>query len=276
MNQSETSADENNFSAQENDVGYESDNNETDNESIDDLPVNADNNLAVNEAVNGEPGAIPSGSSGSLWLHYDTGECAICMGPHEGKSRLNCGHFFCFQCLVEWSRVKWQCPTCRQPFAGFVHQSAGSTQEQMYTPDGLPRLPTPVDTRDRSNMIRVLINGTWVWFGRVIHSILFSIFFIFITLFCFLKFFFVLPYDLLLYFLSFFFNFLDHTFDSLPVFLMNGTWVWFFMVIDFSIIFSIYFIFITLIYYYFFYFLLFFIFLYFFFFIYCLTIIMIT
>ena len=149
-------------------------------------------------------------------------------------------------------------------------------RNKMYTPDGLPRLPTPVDTRDRSNMIRVLINGTWVWFGRVIHSILFSIFFIFITLFCFLKFFFVLPYDLLLYFLSFFFNFLDHTFDSLPVFLMNGTWVWFFMVIDFSIIFSIYFIFITLIYYYFFYFLLFFIFLYFFFFIYCLTIIMIT
>ena len=171
MNQSETSADENNFSAQENDVGHESDNDETDNESIDDLPVNADNNLAVNEAVNGEPDAIPSGSSGSLWLHYDTGECAICMGPHEGKSRLNCGHFFCFQCLVEWSRVKWQCPTCRQPFAGFVHQSAGSTQEQMYTPDGLPRLPAPVDTRDRSNMIRVLMNGTWVWFGREWTSI---------------------------------------------------------------------------------------------------------
>nr|CAH0110231.1 unnamed protein product [Daphnia galeata] len=147
MNQSETSADENNFSAQENDVGHESDNDETDNESIDDPD---------------EPDAIPSGSSGSLLLNYDTGECAICMGPHEGKSRLNCGHFFCFQCLVEWSRVKWQCPTCRQPFAGFVQQSAGSAHE-VYTPDGLP---VPIDTRDRSNMIRVLINGTWVWFGR--------------------------------------------------------------------------------------------------------------
>ena len=248
---------------QENDAGDESDHSTTvptSSMSIDDPPVND-----VHLAVSDEPDAVPSGSSGSLWKNYDTGECAICMGPHEGKSRLNCGHFFCFQCLVEWSRVKWQCPTCRQPFAGFVQQSAGSAHE-VYTPDGLPRLP--VDTRDRSNTIRVLINGTWVWFGRVIHSILFSIFFIFITLFCFLKFFFVLPYEayyLLFYFLSF-----DHILDGLPFLFMNEAWVWFFMVIDFSILFSIYFIFITLFYYYFFYFLFFFIFLYFFFFIYCL------
>nr|CAH0112551.1 unnamed protein product [Daphnia galeata] len=148
--------------AQENNAGDESDHSTTvptSSMSIDDPPVN-DNNLAVND----EPDAVPSGSSGSLRMNYDTGECAICMGPHEDKSRLNCGHFFCFQCLVEWCRVKLQCPTCRQPFADFVHQSAGSAQqEEVYTPDPLP---VPI-TNDPGTMIPILMsNGAWLWFDR--------------------------------------------------------------------------------------------------------------
>jgi hypothetical protein len=148
--------------AQENDAGDESDNGTTvptSSMSIDDPPVND-----VHLAVSDEPDAVPSGSSGSLRLNYDTGECAICMGPHEDKSRLNCGHFFCFQCLVEWCRVKLECPTCRQPFADFVHQSAGSAQqEEVYTPDPLP---VPI-TNDPATMIRVLMsNGAWLWFDR--------------------------------------------------------------------------------------------------------------
>ena len=148
--------------AQENDAGDESDNRTTvptSSMSIDDPPVND-----VHLAVNDEPDAVPSGSSGPLRMNYDTGECAICMGPHEDKSRLNCGHFFCFQCLVEWCRVKLQCPTCRQPFADFVHQSAGSAQqEEVYTPDSFP---VPI-TNDPATMIRVLMyNGEWVLFDR--------------------------------------------------------------------------------------------------------------
>ena len=148
--------------AQENDAGDESDNGTTvptSSMSIDDPPVND-----VHLAVSDEPDAVPSGSSGSLRMNYDTGECAICMGPHEDKSRLNCGHFFCFQCLVEWCRVKLQCPTCRQPFADFVHQSAGSAQqEEVYTPDPLP---IPI-TNDPGNMFPVLMsNGAWLWFDR--------------------------------------------------------------------------------------------------------------
>jgi hypothetical protein len=148
--------------AQENDAGDESDHSTTvptSSMSIDDPPVND-----VHLAVSDEPDAVPSGSSGSLRMNYDTGECAICMGPHEDKSRLNCGHFFCFQCLVEWCRVKLQCPTCRQPFADFVHQSAGSAQqEEVYTPDPLP---VPI-TNDPATMIRVLMsNGAWLWFDR--------------------------------------------------------------------------------------------------------------
>ena len=82
------------------------------------------------------------------------------MGPHEDKSQLNYGNFFCFQCLVEWCRVKLQCPTCRQPFADFFHQSAGSgQQEEVYTPD---HLPIPV-TRDPDNMIRVLMSSDVYW-----------------------------------------------------------------------------------------------------------------
>nr|CAH0103360.1 unnamed protein product [Daphnia galeata] len=153
--------------AQENDAGDESDHSTTvptSSMSIDDPPVNVDNNLAVND----EPDAVPSGSSGSLRMNYDTGECAICMGPHEDKSRLNCGHFFCFQCLVEWV-------SCQ---VGMPHLSATicrccsperriSPARRSYTPDPLP---VPI-TNDPATMIRVLMyNGEWGLFNPEIQN----------------------------------------------------------------------------------------------------------
>lgn len=130
------------MSAEENQAGGDDIEIPTSSQSTDDLPAN------------GEP-AIPSGSSGSSgsMQNYDTGECAICMSPHVEKSRLNCGHVFCFNCLAEWCRVKLQCPTCRQPFANFVHQTAPTAQEEVYTPD-----PPPVP-RNPVIVIRVLLNN---------------------------------------------------------------------------------------------------------------------
>uniref|UniRef100_L7M182 E3 ubiquitin-protein ligase Topors n=1 Tax=Rhipicephalus pulchellus TaxID=72859 RepID=L7M182_RHIPC len=48
--------------------------------------------------------------------------CAICLGPPENKSFTDsCFHTFCFSCLSEWSKVKAECPLCKQRFKSIVH-----------------------------------------------------------------------------------------------------------------------------------------------------------
>ncbi len=39
------------------------------------------------------------------------------------KSRLKYGHVFCYQCLVNWSRIIRQCPTCKTKYRGFHDES---------------------------------------------------------------------------------------------------------------------------------------------------------
>ena len=158
--------DETNMPAEENDAIDEFDGIHipTSSMSIDDVPVQ-------DPPVNDEPAAIHSGSSGPPHrMDYDTGECAICLSPHVGKSRLNCGHVFCYQCLVEWCRVKLECPTCRQPFVNFVHQTEGSTREEVYTPDP-PRPAVPA--RNPVIVIRInLNNGAPLWDDENIRHLL--------------------------------------------------------------------------------------------------------
>ncbi|EEC16354.1 conserved hypothetical protein, partial [Ixodes scapularis] len=48
--------------------------------------------------------------------------CAICLGKPENKSFTDsCFHTFCFSCLLEWSKVKAECPLCKQRFKSIVH-----------------------------------------------------------------------------------------------------------------------------------------------------------
>ena len=48
--------------------------------------------------------------------------CAICLGKLENKSFTDsCYHMFCFVCLLEWSKVKAECPLCKQKFSSIVH-----------------------------------------------------------------------------------------------------------------------------------------------------------
>ncbi|XP_064604945.1 E3 ubiquitin-protein ligase Topors-like [Liolophura sinensis] len=48
--------------------------------------------------------------------------CSICLGKLENKSFTDsCFHMFCFACLLEWSKVKPECPLCKQPFKSIIH-----------------------------------------------------------------------------------------------------------------------------------------------------------
>ncbi|ESP05257.1 hypothetical protein LOTGIDRAFT_208267, partial [Lottia gigantea] len=48
--------------------------------------------------------------------------CSICLGKLENKSFTDsCFHMFCFVCLLEWSKVKNECPLCKQSFKSIIH-----------------------------------------------------------------------------------------------------------------------------------------------------------
>ncbi|KAG0143448.1 hypothetical protein CROQUDRAFT_661254 [Cronartium quercuum f. sp. fusiforme G11] len=40
--------------------------------------------------------------------------CTLCLGPRIDQSSLECGHVFCWRCVVGWVREKAECPLCRQ------------------------------------------------------------------------------------------------------------------------------------------------------------------
>ncbi|KAJ8688484.1 hypothetical protein QAD02_024279 [Eretmocerus hayati] len=48
--------------------------------------------------------------------------CSICLGQLVNPSFTDsCLHQFCFTCLVEWSKIKTECPLCKQIFKSIIH-----------------------------------------------------------------------------------------------------------------------------------------------------------
>ncbi|CAG9859424.1 unnamed protein product [Phyllotreta striolata] len=48
--------------------------------------------------------------------------CAICLGNFSNKCFSDsCMHEFCFKCLLQWSKIKPECPLCKQPFTRIIH-----------------------------------------------------------------------------------------------------------------------------------------------------------
>lgn len=41
-------------------------------------------------------------------------KCTLCLGPRKDPACSECGHIFCFTCIVGWAREKAECPLCRQ------------------------------------------------------------------------------------------------------------------------------------------------------------------
>uniref|UniRef100_A0A0A9YPP8 E3 ubiquitin-protein ligase Topors n=1 Tax=Lygus hesperus TaxID=30085 RepID=A0A0A9YPP8_LYGHE len=71
--------------------------------------------------------------------------CPICLGEITNKAVTDsCLHSFCFSCLSEWSKVKPECPLCKQKFSIIYHtiKSMGDYQEyRIDAPLDLARAP---------------------------------------------------------------------------------------------------------------------------------------
>lgn len=60
-------------------------------------------------------------------------DCAICLGRLQNKSFTDrCFHMFCFVCLQEWSKVKAECPLCKQKFTSIIHNVRSNEDYDQY------------------------------------------------------------------------------------------------------------------------------------------------
>ena len=68
-------------------------------------------------------------------LDFDENKCPICLSsPQNNKSKPDCGHVFCFECLKTWSTTYLGCPVCKQSFTSFIHSIQSSEEYQVYKP----------------------------------------------------------------------------------------------------------------------------------------------
>ncbi|EFJ32280.1 hypothetical protein SELMODRAFT_407641 [Selaginella moellendorffii] len=50
--------------------------------------------------------------------------CGICFTDDRERGKLDCcDHFFCFGCIVEWSKLESRCPMCKQRFMTIVRST---------------------------------------------------------------------------------------------------------------------------------------------------------
>lgn len=110
-----------------------------------------------------------SGNKASTQRNFDNNECAICLGPHVDKSQPACGHVFCFQCLVDWCRVKLECPTCKQRFEKFIHNIKSPNNFETYTPEE----PSNSDDEYSEDVTRIVLDTRSSEFNQIVEDPLF-------------------------------------------------------------------------------------------------------
>ncbi|CAG4977736.1 unnamed protein product [Parnassius apollo] len=91
---------------------------------------------AQDDSSGANPSSVKSDDSSP---QHDSGrgspppKCAICLGTCRNKSFTDsCLHQFCFKCLLTWSKVKAECPLCKQNFRSIIHNVQSNHQYEEY------------------------------------------------------------------------------------------------------------------------------------------------
>ncbi|XP_031832581.1 uncharacterized protein LOC116426965 [Nomia melanderi] len=59
--------------------------------------------------------------------------CSICLGKLVNTSFTDsCLHQFCFTCLLQWSKIKKECPLCKQTFKSIIHNVRSEEDYDQY------------------------------------------------------------------------------------------------------------------------------------------------
>jgi E3 ubiquitin-protein ligase Topors len=59
--------------------------------------------------------------------------CSICLGKLINTSFTDsCLHQFCFTCLLQWSKIKTECPLCKQTFKSIIHNVRSEEDYDQY------------------------------------------------------------------------------------------------------------------------------------------------
>ncbi|XP_077263165.1 E3 ubiquitin-protein ligase Topors [Temnothorax americanus] len=72
--------------------------------------------------------------------------CSICLGKLINTSFTDsCLHQFCFTCLLQWSKIKTECPLCKQTFKSIIHNVRSEEDyDQYHVPHELvSQIPQP-------------------------------------------------------------------------------------------------------------------------------------
>lgn len=66
----------------------------------------------------------------------DFGKCAICLQKFPSNASKSyaskCFHSFCFECLLEWSKVKYSCPLCKSDFDRIIYYIISRLEYKVY------------------------------------------------------------------------------------------------------------------------------------------------
>lgn len=109
--------------------------------------------------------------------------CSICLGRCDNKCFTDaCMHYFCYACLVEWSKIKPECPLCKKPFRSIIYNVISETHYDEYI---VQRTPA---TRYTEDGINIFLQDSRRFRYRFVEILLF---YFFICFFLFFKFFFL-------------------------------------------------------------------------------------
>ena len=62
-------------------------------------------------------------------------KCPICLHKFSFKSKSyasTCFHSFCFECLLEWTKVRYNCPLCKQAFERIIYDVKSTMEYKEY------------------------------------------------------------------------------------------------------------------------------------------------
>lgn len=85
--------------------------------------------------------------------------CSICLGGLINTSYTDsCMHQFCFACLLQWSKIKTECPLCKQTFKSIIHNVRSNEDYDQYH---VQQYASQVAAATPDVTADIHINGQW-------------------------------------------------------------------------------------------------------------------